>query len=162
MLDEAGLPEESHESLKVLHYHLDQQEISFLAISNHVLDAAKSNRAVSLFRSQSSERDIRNLAEGCIDTASNLSGESLGGTPLVHGCCAAYLQLMKKPQFSSRFGLRDLIHFFTYLHRRRCQNEVVTAQTVMNAVERNFNSGEDFDRICDFFLREVRCLWMMV
>ena len=43
-MDEAGLPEESHESLKVLHYHLDKQEVSFVAITNHVLDAAKTNR----------------------------------------------------------------------------------------------------------------------
>lgn len=162
MLDEAGLPEDSHESLKVLHYHLDQQEICFLAISNHVLDAAKSNRAVSLFRSQSSEHDIRNLAEGCIATASGPSGDNLGSTKLVQGCCAAYLQLMKSPQFSSRFGLRDLIHFFTYLHRRRCHNEVVTAQTVMDAIERNFNSGDDFNQICDFFLREVKLPKIMV
>ena len=64
-MDEAGLPEESHESLKViyknipwvkdyftkvLHYHLDQQEVAFVGITNHVLDAAKTNRAVSLFR----------------------------------------------------------------------------------------------------------------
>lgn len=49
-MDEAGLPEESHESLKVLHYYLDRQEVSFVAITNHVLDAAKTNRAVSLFR----------------------------------------------------------------------------------------------------------------
>ena len=156
MLDEAGLPEESHESLKVLHYHLDQKEISFLAISNHVLDAAKSNRAVSLFQSPFSERDIRNLAEGCIDTSSDLCRDALEGIQFVHGCCAAYLQLMKTPQFSSRFGLRDLIHFFAYLHRKRCQNEVVTAQTAMNAIERNFNSGSDFSRICDLFLREVK------
>ena len=54
-MDEAGLPEESHESLKVLHYHLDQQEVAFVAITNHILDAAKTNRAVSLFRPTASQ-----------------------------------------------------------------------------------------------------------
>ena len=38
-------------SLQVLHKFLDNQEVSFVAITNHVLDAAKTNRAVSLFRS---------------------------------------------------------------------------------------------------------------
>lgn len=47
-MDEAGLPEESHESLKVLHYYLDHQEVSFVAITNLVLDAAKTNRYLSL------------------------------------------------------------------------------------------------------------------
>ena len=72
-MDEAGLPEERHESLKVqnsnmnialvlhayilqaLHYYLDQQEVAFVAITNHILDAAKTNRAISLFRPSVSE-----------------------------------------------------------------------------------------------------------
>ena len=36
--------------VQVLHFHLDQQEVAFVAITNHILDAAKTNRAVSLFR----------------------------------------------------------------------------------------------------------------
>ena len=49
-LDEAGLPEEQQDSLKVLHYFLDAPKVSFVAISNHILDAAKSNRAINVFR----------------------------------------------------------------------------------------------------------------
>ena len=49
--DEAGLPEEDRESLKVLHYLLEghmsmKAPVAFVAITNHVLDAAKSNRSV--------------------------------------------------------------------------------------------------------------------
>ena len=51
-MDEAGLPEESHESLKVLHY---KSEVPFVAITTHILDAAKTNRAISLFRPESAE-----------------------------------------------------------------------------------------------------------
>ena len=40
---------------QVLHYHLDQQEVAFVAITNHILDAAKTNRAVSLFRPTASQ-----------------------------------------------------------------------------------------------------------
>ncbi len=43
-MDEAGLPEEAKESLKVLHYYLDDPSVAFVAISNRPLDAAKMNR----------------------------------------------------------------------------------------------------------------------
>ena len=48
-MDEADLPEEEKESLKVLHYYLEghmsiKAKVGFVAITNHVLDAAKSNR----------------------------------------------------------------------------------------------------------------------
>ena len=45
-MDEAGLPEEAKESLKVLHYYLDDPNVAFVAISNRPLDAAKMNRCV--------------------------------------------------------------------------------------------------------------------
>ena len=65
LMDEAGLPEESLESLKALHYHLDQQDVSFVAITNHILDAAKSNRAVSLVVPEPSKEDLIKLAKDC-------------------------------------------------------------------------------------------------
>ncbi len=43
-MDEAGLPEEAKESLKVLHYYLDDPSVAFVAITNRALDAAKMNR----------------------------------------------------------------------------------------------------------------------
>lgn len=43
-MDEAGLPEEAKESLKVLHYYLDDPQVAFVAITNRPLDAAKMNR----------------------------------------------------------------------------------------------------------------------
>ena len=42
-MDEAGLPEQAHESLKVLHFYLEHPITSFVAITNHPLDAAKTN-----------------------------------------------------------------------------------------------------------------------
>ena len=50
-MDGIGLLESS-ESLNMLHYYLDMQKVSFVAISSHILDAAKSNRAINLFRPQ--------------------------------------------------------------------------------------------------------------
>ena len=71
-MDEAGLPEESLESLKALHYHLDQQEVSFVAITNHILDAAKSNRAVSVVVPEPSKEDLIKLAKDCFGDAYNV------------------------------------------------------------------------------------------
>lgn len=45
-MDEAGLPSEARESLKVVHAYLDKPNIGFVAISNNALDPAKMNRCV--------------------------------------------------------------------------------------------------------------------
>ena len=52
LFDEAGLPEEQRESLKVLHYLLESPmtgkgDVSFLSISNHVLDSGKADEEES-------------------------------------------------------------------------------------------------------------------
>ena len=147
MMDEAGLPEESHESLKVLHVHLDNQEVAFVGISNHVLDAAKSNRAVSLFRPETSEEDVRELASVCLKDQPGL----------IDGICRAYMIKMKSQAFRAFYGLRDFIHFFTYLQRRKRNNdEVATPQMIMQAIERNFNGSDQFKSIYECFLKEVR------
>ena len=163
-MDEAGLPE-SHESLKVLHYYLDQQEVSFVAISNHILDASKTNRAVSLFRPAVSDEDLQTLAKACL-------GPTIAITPMdikndldiVVRFCPAYQELRDKSMFARFFGLRDFIHFVKYLRRRRAQK--LTPQLVMEALERNFNGmywgsvqgGEPFPWLCQLFLSKVRTL----
>jgi len=63
-MDEAGLPESERESLKVLHYLLEghmsaKAKVGFVAISNHVLDAAKSNRCVMLLRQEPDEAEMQ-------------------------------------------------------------------------------------------------------
>ena len=154
-MDEAGLPEESHESLKVLHYHLDQQEVSFVAITNHILDAAKTNRAVSLFRPEASEEDLKTLAKGCLcNTPDDPPSELKKDLEMIVKFCPAYSDLMTKPEFSQYFGLRDFIYFVSYLRRHR--DQMFTPQLVMKALERNFNGSKDFNMICNSFLSEVR------
>ena len=154
-MDEAGLPEESHESLKVLHYHLDRQEVSFVAITNHVLDAAKTNRAVSLFRPEASQEDLETLAKGCLcSTPDNPPPQLKKDLEMIVRFCPAYTNLMNKSEFSQYFGLRDFIHFVSYLRRRRAQ--MLTPQLVMEALERNFNGSDNFDKICNTFLGMVR------
>ena len=156
-MDEAGLPEESHESLKVLHYHLDKQEVSFVAITNHVLDAAKTNRAISLYRPEASDDDLETLAKGCLCSKPTPELESDLNT--IVKFCTPYSKLMNKAvyhkEFRRFFGLRDFIHFVNYLRRKRLQ-EGITPQLVMMALERNFNGSEQFfATICSEFLRMV-------
>ena len=155
-MDEAGLPQERHESLKVLHYYLDTQEVSFVAISNHVLDAAKTNRAVSLFRPDASQEDLVTLAKGCLcEIPDNPPPELRKDMDIVASFCPAYESLMRREHLKRFFGLRDFIHFISYLRRNRM--EMLSPQLVMKALERNFNGvgKEDFQYICKVFLRAV-------
>lgn len=152
-MDEAGLPEESHESLKVLHYHLDKQEVSFVAITNHVLDAAKTNRAISLFRPEASDEDLETLAKGCLcSNPENPPAELQRDLEMVVKFCKPYSECMKDPRFSSFFGLRDFIHFVNYLRRRRDEKNPLSHKLVMEALERNFNWFEKFKHISRMFL----------
>ena len=155
-MDEAGLPEERHESLKALHFFLDSQEVSFVCVSNHVLDAAKSNRAVSLFRPEASSEDLVTLAKGCFaDDPENISPTSRRDIETVEHLCKPFEDLMTSKTFQQFFGLRDFIHFLSYL---RCKkHETLSPQLVMEAIERNFNGLNElyFWRICQSFLHAV-------
>ena len=146
-MDEAGLPEESHESLKVLHYYLDKQEVSFVAITNHVLDAAKTNRAVSLFRPEVTEEDLRTLAKGCLTpNPENPQAYLRQDLETIVEFCPAFSRLIKDRKLKSFFGLRDFIHFIHFLRKRRTKG--ITPQLVAKALERNFN-GEYWSDQCD-------------
>ena len=153
-MDEAGLPGESHESLKALHCHLDQQEVSFVGITNHMLDAAKTNRAVSVFRPEASQEDLETLAKGCLcTTLDNPPPELNNNMEIIVQFCLAYSHLMTKPEFSHFFGLRDFMHFVNYMRQRL--NNKITPQLLMEALERNFNGSDSFDKICNIFFSKV-------
>ena len=157
-MDEAGLPEESHESLKVLHYFLDNPEVSFVAITNHVLDAAKTNRAISLFRPESLGDDLETLAKGCLcSTPDDPPPELINDLNTITLFCKPYLDLMKSGKFKQFFGLRDFIHFVNYLRRRR--RDALNPQVVLEALERNFNGSAEFKVICQQFLAVVSCIY---
>ena len=141
-MDEAGLPEESRESLKALHYYLDKPSVSFIAISNHVLDAAKSNRCVSVVRMKVSIKELESLAKGCLcDTPDNVPLESKREINTIVKFCSQYDQIICK-KFKNFFGLRDFVHFLTYLRRHR--GRLPLAKLVLQALERNFNGSASF------------------
>ena len=146
---------ENLQSLNFLHYYLDRREVSFVAISNHMLDAAKTNRAVSLFRSEPSLNELRTLAKGCLcDTPDDPPPEIKKDVELIVKFCLLYHKFMEHSDFRRFFGLRDFIHFINYLKRQRGVKGI-TERLVMQALERNFNGHKLFDTICKEFLSVV-------
>ena len=152
-MDEAGLPEESHESLKVLHPYLDKQEVSFVAITNHILDAAKTNRAVSLYRPEASNEDLEALVKAYLSHEPAIFAEV--DVQTVIKMCQPYSDYMKSPDFSSFFGLRDFMQFVSYIQRSCDENEAISPQLVLQALERNFNGTDEFDDICEKFFKAI-------
>lgn len=162
-MDEAGLPEKAHESLKVLHYYLEHPEVSFVAITNHPLDAAKTNRAVSVYRPQTSttsEDDLHVLTRDCLgiendDVKNNING--VGSK--IDLLCSSYQSLMKSLEFSKFFGLRDFIYFLLYLRNKLSSKgldfTLEEKVTILHSLERNFGGSEDFDAVCNFFKVQV-------
>lgn len=165
-MDEAGLPEHKMESLKVLHYYLDAQEVSFVAISNHILDAAKTNRAVSLFRPKALNDDLQELATQCIMTEQSAIAPNEKQqmkqfcTPKekqqIKQLCSAFEELMKHNKFRKLYGLRDFIHFIRYLKSHRVSS--LNAQLLLNGIERNFNGSRNFADVCQIFFSKVGLL----
>ena len=153
-MDEAGLPEEQLESLKVLHQYLDQPNVSFVAISNDILDAAKTNRAVSLFRPKANDDELMELAKCAITTEQRKL--SIVEEQLIQALCKSYkCTLALDLTMRQMFGLRDFMYFITYLRRNCSDSQGMTPQLVLESLERNFSGTERFDEICDLFFNNV-------
>uniref|UniRef100_A0A1X7UCD1 RING-type domain-containing protein n=1 Tax=Amphimedon queenslandica TaxID=400682 RepID=A0A1X7UCD1_AMPQE len=160
MMDEAGLPEDSHESLKVLHHFLDDEPlVSFVGISNDILDAAKTNRTVTMYRSEISSQDLVQLAKYSL-TAGNLPiSWNRDEETMITNIVEVYENLMndsRRPHIRQFFGLRDFIHFFAYLgHSKNHQDDVIKPQAVMEALGHNFNGTKDFSSIVQVFFKAI-------
>ena len=134
-MDEAGLPEEQRESLKVLHYYLEDHvsrpaQVGFVAITNHALDAAKSNRCVTLLRAEPDHKELLEICHGCLGDqeeqrrllSQQVIGLELRLTEALERMCSAYQDVMREsvPEltwFNTFFGLRDFMHFIKLLAR---------------------------------------------
>lgn len=153
-MDEAGLPERDHEPLKILHYYLEHPQVSFVAITNHPLDAAKTNRAISVYRPEASAsmEELSVLAKDClgIDPQKNQKISKL---------CRVYETIMKDPRLSKFYGLRDFIYFLIHLCGKIDGNSEVFSDEekkhVLCSIERNFGGSPpaDFKQICEYFFK---------
>ena len=155
-MDEAGLPEKAHENLKVLHYHLEHPEVSFVAITNHPLDAAKTNRAVSVYRPETSSgiEDLRILGRDCL---------GINSEDKINKLCNAYKKVMSDSKdglhLYNFYGLRDYIYFLIYLHGKIDDQGSDFSEEekkyIMHSIERNFGGTKpsDFEKVCECFLK---------
>lgn len=179
LMDEAGLPEEEKESLKVLHYLLEghmsaKADVGFVAISNHVLDAAKTNRCVMLLREEPDEDDMLSISQGVLfnvkenvySRADNvdLDGELIPANKFARNLCQSYATMLhdngELSWFGTFFGLRDLIHFLKALRSNSSFEAMkmrITVRDIVRAIERNFNgvAPRDIRLIAEHFLRPL-------
>lgn len=158
-LDEAGLPEEQIESLKVLHYYLEghmsmKAKVGFVAITNHVLDAAKSNRCVSLLRQEPGRDELIRITNGVLFGSYGHLKQTIHGVEFVNTLiqkrdfanklCDSYTELMNRndKEFDTFFGLRDFIYFLRYLRSKASVDDMkmkLSPDLITRGLERNFN-----------------------
>jgi hypothetical protein len=177
-MDEAGLPEEERESLKVLHYllegHMSKKcEVAFVAISNHILDAAKSNRCVVLLRQEPDNNEMIIITTGVLfdhktkEVSEMIVRDVKIDRTIVHALllvkylCKSYLALqdMKEDKLSldTWFGLRDYVYFLACL-KDRCRRESTrvhfSLESYAYSIERNFGgvTAKIMSRIGSVFL----------
>eukprot|EP00796_Vickermania_ingenoplastis_P001486 gene1486-875_t len=177
-MDEAGLPEEERESLKVMHYYLedDVDRVGFVAITNQLLDAANSNRCNILLRNKYEVNELQQLAEGYLrrgihtldETEVYQKGEE-GQGPLtfpsvVEKLCKKFKEFLQVSEQSvlklpaecgDFFSLRDFMHFFKLLGRLiKNERGKLSLKCLQRAFCRNFNglSGPHVRALEEWFL----------
>ena len=150
-MDEAGLPEEEKESLKVLHYFLEghmstKAECGFVAITNHVLDAAKSNRCLSLLRQEPMSTEMIEITKGVLFETVYATRVRYG-TVMITGedfslkLSTTYTLLQRQPWFEHFYGLRDFIFFVKAIRTLAVVEKdimITNAQLIIRSCERNF------------------------
>ena len=162
LMDEAGLPEENLQVLKVLHYHLDNPEVSFVALTNTILDAAKSNRAVCLFQVNASNDDLQKLA-GALMGYKDVKDAPENIKEQLQCITSVYLKEMASHNFSSIFGLRDLMHFFSYIRKNMVSDHnYISPELLLKSLQRNFLGAEDFKGLAGKFLSGVSTYYSIV
>jgi Cdc6-like AAA superfamily ATPase len=170
-MDEAGLPEEEKESLKVLHYLLESHmsakaKVGFVAISNHVLDAAKSNRCIMLLRQDPDEEEMLSIAVGVLFDLREDRRACAHDVEIDHvlvpardfasGLCMSYRSLFHNgsplTHLNTFFGLRDFIYFLKALRvvsTVELTRMFTSVKFIIYAIERNFNgvSADDLRQV---------------
>lgn len=139
-MDEAGLPEEDRESLKVLHYYLESSnnkaaEVGFIAITNQVLDSAKSNRCIMLSRVKYTDEELQQLAVGYIEESKK---ENLIDTKL-------------RWFNSDTISLRDIISNICKRFEKFTSYRSLQLLTQLNGVEEKLDDWTFSEKAAEFF-----------
>ena len=142
-------------------------------MSNHILDAAKTNRAISLYRTQSNLEDLKKIAKTLFPTmvvsspTSKVSLESMSSLKMsspppleeslvfIERFLDIYIERMSET-FRRFYGIRDVVHFLLYLYRKMELENMLSPESVVEALERNFNGKKEIlDSIIRMFLSQV-------
>jgi hypothetical protein len=164
-MDEAGLPEEEKESLKVLHYLLESHmsakaKVGFVAISNHILDAAKTNRCVMLLRQDPDDEEMLAIANGVLfdyrqDGQScahdvDVDGDLISVKCFAESLCLSYASLFVENSpltaLNTFFGLRDFIYLLKAIQSSADMKSTrlcTSIKAIIYSIERNFNGVTD-------------------
>ena len=103
-----------------------------------------------------SSEDLTELAKYSL-TSGNLKTCDEDEESIIAKIVEVYQSLLIDSKKRRFFGLRDFIHFFTYLGRfKGDHSNVITPQAVMKSLECNFNGTKDFLDIVQLFFNEVR------
>ena len=118
-----------------------------------MLDAAKTNRAVSLYRAQSTLSDLLEIARTLFPSIAKSPTSPLGSPmrlkpksyreeslTFIESFLHIYVKNMSR-SFQRFYGIRDVVHFLLYLYRAKedTENAVFSPKAVVEALERNFN-----------------------
>ena len=157
--DEMGLAEHSpHNPLKVIHSELeydlneDDKKVSFLGVSNWVLDSSKMNRGMTITIPEPKENDIKMTS---ITIAKSYLGEDLPDNIKLFfenlgSCFYKYKQEFKKKNVIKKYedfhGNRDFYHLIKYpstkikeaLKSNKIIDERFLAKLSIKGLERNF------------------------
>lgn len=124
------------------------------------MDAAKTNRTVTVYRSEISSQDLVQLAKYSLTSGNLPLSWNMEEETMINSIVEVYENLMndkRRPHIRQFFGLRDFIHFFAYLgHSKNHKDDVIKPQAVMEALSHNFNGTKDFNGIVQVFFKAVR------
>ena len=95
-----------------------------MAISNHILDPARMNRAVIMRCGQADKENLETVAQGIVSDFEQLK-------PFVKPFCASFEKLVQSPKFTKIVGLRDFYHFLRCMERNlsKAQNLIYDVNT---------------------------------
>ena len=158
-LEEAGLPmnDKAKLALKVFHQYLDENRVAFVALSNTMFDAANANRMVIVCRSLPTEKDLEELAVGCVFPENKQIKPPDNDMSLLRGLCQGYEKITRhQEQFAGCFHHRDLIHLLRYFQRVSGQEGllVFSRNDLIRGLEETFGGvkNDDFKILCMTFI----------
>ena len=115
-----------------------------------------------MFRSEISHNDLVQLAKYSLTHGQAPKATDVMEKNFIHGFVDVYKEMMTKPEHKDFFGLRDFIHFFTYLSQVKSENDIISPEAIVQSLEHNFNGTAHFKVILKDFIKVVRELFFIL